>query len=173
MDFPYSFGFNPHTHAGCDTFFRISTQPFFVSIHTPTQGVTFAAVCKERFGIVSIHTPTQGVTRKKSLSTKKKAVSIHTPTQGVTTHSSIFNMIYCFNPHTHAGCDDVQNQLLQLQKVSIHTPTQGVTPHGGKMSKNMGVSIHTPTQGVTLWEQQVFMYKQCFNPHTHAGCDSR
>ena len=34
------------------------------------------------------------------------------------------------------------------------------------------VSIHTPTKGVTprpLWR---YCYQQCFNPHTHEGCDS-
>jgi hypothetical protein len=34
----------------------------FVSIHTPTQGVTVGISGDSHFGYVSIHTPTQGVT---------------------------------------------------------------------------------------------------------------
>ena len=33
--------FNPHTHAGCDSFTAVTLQVGEVSIHTPTQGVTF------------------------------------------------------------------------------------------------------------------------------------
>ena len=32
--------FNPHTHAGCDQFYTYCLYNIFVSIHTPTQGVT-------------------------------------------------------------------------------------------------------------------------------------
>ena len=33
-----------------------------------------------------------------------------------------------FNPHTHAGCDDLMVGTFRLKMVvSIHTPTQGVT----------------------------------------------
>ena len=79
----------------------------------------------------------------------------------------------CFNPHTHAGCDSSSVCWWLRSLVSIHTPTQGVTAITILHRCEVSVSIHTPTQGVTLWEQQVFMYKQCFNPHTHAGCDLR
>ena len=34
----------------------------YISIHTPTQGVTIAAQNQRIFGLISIHTPTQGVT---------------------------------------------------------------------------------------------------------------
>ena len=33
--------FNPHTHAGCDSFTAVTLQVGEVSIHTPTQGVTY------------------------------------------------------------------------------------------------------------------------------------
>ena len=33
------------------------------------------------------------------------------------------------------------------------------------------VSIHTPTQGVTKWVHLWLPVSNCFNPHTHAGCD--
>ena len=121
---------------------------------------------------VSIHTPTQGVTYQFHLVQKKLQVSIHTPTQGVTgywtamvcpedrfnphTHAgcdfqSNFNRqcVVGFNPHTHAGCDlQVMTDLI-LYKVSIHTPTQGVTIYDRQIEAVEAVSIHTPTQGVT------------------------
>ena len=34
------------------------------------------------------------------------------------------------------------------------------------------VSIHTPTQGVTVSDYEVYKWHICFNPHTHAGCDT-
>ena len=33
------------------------------------------------------------------------------------------------------------------------------------------VSIHTPTQGVTKLQEVHDYQSECFNPHTHAGCD--
>ncbi len=35
------YGFNPHTHAGCDTDIWLFHPLYRVSIHTPTQGVTY------------------------------------------------------------------------------------------------------------------------------------
>ena len=54
-----------------------------------------------------------------------------------------------FNPHTHAGCDKKANKGIQPQVVSIHTPTQGVTLGFDDLEDYYTVSIHTPTQGVT------------------------
>ena len=34
------------------------------------------------------------------------------------------------------------------------------------------VSIHTPTQGVTPFIFAQVSDQECFNPHTHAGCDT-
>ena len=56
------FGFNPHTHAGCDLKNVIYYNDSNVSIHTPTQGVTDFFWCLVLSVHVSIHTPTQGVT---------------------------------------------------------------------------------------------------------------
>ena len=97
--------FNPHTHAGCDNVHNVSGASFPVSIHTPTQGVTFLYICnvfricfnphthagcdyckdnKCKIISVSIHTPTQGVTFSVITVPLSITVSIHTPTQGVT-----------------------------------------------------------------------------------------
>ncbi len=102
---------------------------------------------------------------------RQVCVSIHTPTQGVTgAYWLLMLNRSSFNPHTHAGCDFGVIQARQEAVVSIHTPTQGVTIvifNGINISI---VSIHTPTQGVTSHLSSVSSM-ECFNPHTHAGCD--
>ena len=55
-----------------------------VSIHTPTQGVTYRETLVYAHVMVSIHTPTQGVTNSIGITANLYEVSIHTPTQGVT-----------------------------------------------------------------------------------------
>ena len=67
----------------------------------------------------------------------------------MTTSATVYMDAGCFNPHTHAGCDEHTDEQLRAYNVSIHTPTQGVTDSTGVYSKVDG-----------------------FNPHTHAGCDS-
>ena len=102
---------------------------------------------------------------------------------------------FCFNPHTHEGCDNLTksffNASVQFQSthprrvwhcccysvpcntaVSIHTPTKGVTFWLSYMHVLDIVSIHTPTKGVTPWRCLVSWYCWGFNPHTHEGCDS-
>ena len=76
--------FNPHSHAGSDNKSLTWSQDFRISIHTPTQGVTWRYFFTWRnsnhfnphshagsdteartatiFAVISIHTPTQGVT---------------------------------------------------------------------------------------------------------------
>ena len=121
----------------------------YVSIHTPTKGVTETVLCALQCYSVSIHTPTKGVTYVWLFKGFLSIVSIHTPTKGVTrflinftlfhvfqsTHPRrvwLFNhnsmiLVRCFNPHTHEGCD---------------------------------VNFK--------W---CFSNKHSFNPHTHEGCD--
>ena len=55
-------GFNPHTHEGCDLRIEATLRSDFVSIHTPTKGVTTNAAYIALKCLVSIHTPTKGVT---------------------------------------------------------------------------------------------------------------
>ena len=163
-----------------------------VSIHTPTQGVTSDLSALSIRATVSIHTPTQGVTpltrfpltetlfqsthprrvwHARKRAAHRRNVSIHTPTQGVTS----------VNPNAAANC------LFQ----STH-PRRVWHHHASSYPKQRKVSIHTPTQGVTVIICRVFVVLsfqsthprrvwhsssatdasvQCFNPHTHAGCD--
>ena len=106
-------GFNPHTHAGCDSIRICPVAGCPVSIHTPTQGVTPSQDVTGCCLTVSIHTPTQGVTQRTGRRGPLRAVSIHTPTQGVTAHIwRPWTPCPCFNPHTHAGCDSISNNIL-------------------------------------------------------------
>ena len=54
--------FNPHTHEGCDTSNLHLLHIRYVSIHTPTKGVTRCSLHSGQETMVSIHTPTKGVT---------------------------------------------------------------------------------------------------------------
>ena len=165
--------FNPHTHEGCDRSFTVAkVQNISVSIHTPTKGVTFVRrevsiltscfnphthegcdVCWQYRAspyYVSIHTPTKGVTRSSFLFHGRPGVSIHTPTKGVTSGDFYAN---------------------GFTSVSIHTPTKGVTSGQHQQRYRHLVSIHTPTKGVTPCPLRLMIYNDCFNPHTHEGCD--
>ena len=121
-------------------------------------------------------------------------VSIHAPTRGATVYA-IYLLIYAesFNPRTHAGCDgvvlgvlrcgvrfnprthagcDVSNLgTLRSDRVSIHAPTRGATWWEKLDYEHGDVSIHAPTRGATLFPIPIPI-PQCFNPRTHAGCDT-
>ena len=100
-------GFNPHTHAGCDPSFLTMIAPkasfnphthagcdfkdfgfmvlFIVSIHTPTQGVTWLGLlCHYIFASFNPHTHAGCDALYPWKGTAGLLVSIHTPTQGVT-----------------------------------------------------------------------------------------
>ena len=164
--------FNPHTHAGCDNVHNVSGASFPVSIHTPTQGVTFLYICNVFRICFNPHThagcdPKCRTFMKpiiKFQSTHPRRVwlwkegyercwlrfqSTHPrrvwPHRGHTASSAV-----CFNPHTHAGCDGSERYKEIEALVSIHTPTQGVTLMLLlSVMWYLSVSIHTPTQGVT------------------------
>ena len=107
----------------------VSVCRYHVSIHTPTQGVTimitilstttvFQSTHPRRVwpwediisGEVTLFQSThpRRVWRRGSFFDQcYMSVSIHTPTQGVTSNPpSLSYCNGCFNPHTHAGCDD-------------------------------------------------------------------
>ena len=139
--------FNPHTHAGCDTYKNLITIDGKVSIHTPTQGVTRRfewEVCGT--GCFNPHTHA-GCDHVWIHSCHCSDVSIHTPTQGVT-------------PNLQPASAAI--------RVSIHTPTQGVTTIKLRQPPPfLFVSIHTPTQGVTLY--LITYYKSANLIHCYAN----
>ena len=146
---PRHTSFNPHTHAGCDRTEARQMPVTEVSIHTPTQGVTLSSTKLFSSLIVSIHTPTQGVTLTTFVFFESHRVSIHTPTQGVTA------LIIAARAWAI---------------VSIHTPTQGVTKLA-EATYWLSEFQSTHPRRVWLWSFRSLDPCNCFNPHTHAGCD--
>ena len=107
-------GFNPHTHAGCD----ISNLLYkdipveFQSTHPRRVWQIWRPPIYNPYN-VSIHTPTQGVTPAHGI--------YHWQTQSFNPHTHagcdmFFGIIdhthQGFNPHTHAGCDPISNNIL-------------------------------------------------------------
>ena len=144
---------------------------------------------------VSIHTPTQGVTIEDHHRWYDYQVSIHTPTQGVTIDCiSAIGTLEFQSTHPRRVWLGEQRFIINPYSVSIHTPTQGVTDEEREpieidefqsthprrvwhmLARNekqiRDVSIHTPTQGVTPLNKALLISHICFNPHTHAGCDT-
>ena len=77
---------------------------------------------------ISIHTPTRGVTSYETVTINYKDISIHTPTRGVT-DALVARILadYDFNPHSHKGSDCTDTWDWKEAVISIHTPTRGVT----------------------------------------------
>ena len=143
----------------------------YVSIHTPTQGVTafeylyFSGLkfqsthprrvwqCKGKYisllNEVSIHTPTQGVTDVSFISRSFADVSIHTPTQGVTLVIS-------------KSCTFVSFQSTHPRRVWLNARAQTFNEASFNPHTHAGCDMVCP-------EDRRLM--ACFNPHTHAGCD--
>ena len=174
----------------CPEYYR--TRRWFQSTH-PRRVWRRVALVLVHQSDVSIHTPTQGVTGGWGDNRHAGAVSIHTPTQGVTVKRDCFSRIEVFQSTHPRRVWLIPNPQISRCMVSIHTPTQGVTALDKRLRNMYPVSIHTPTQGVTsvnpnaaanclfqsthprrVWQpngEDNFNF-DCFNPHTHAGCDS-
>ena len=141
--------FNPHTHAGCDNVHNVSGASFPVSIHTPTQGVTFLYICNVFRICFNPHTHAGCDNPLPRLTRVHNRFNPHTHA-GCDTISFYSNtIILCFNPHTHAGCDSAARPKVLTVARFQSTHPRRVWPHRG----------HTASSAV------------CFNPHTHAGCD--
>ena len=166
-----------------------------VSIHTPTQGVTYThCLSGDLINLFQSTHPRRVWLCRPGLSIRIGRVSIHTPTQGVTIAALPIvtpgKMFQSTHPRRVWPIQDGGYSV--WCNVSIHTPTQGVTGRIMFIIKTGIVSIHTPTQGVTwlicmlkalflfqsthprrVWLVliQVRLLLLSFNPHTHAGCD--
>ena len=117
--------------------------------------------------MISIHTPTQGVTFYNYTITYTANISIHTPTQGVTSLTLLFIMhVIDFNPHSHAGSDFNALYVIVGVLISIHTPTQGVTYYVSVFYFPHFISIHTPTQGVTQRPYYITAWTPMISIHT-------
>ena len=186
--------FNPHTHAGCDPKCRTFMKPIIKFQSTHPRRVWHWCFCFPLCGIFlfqSTHprrvwrhlpqlipvirvfqsTHPRRVWHRQKFGKSGTGVSIHTPTQGVT---------------------KVYEILGRFKKVSIHTPTQGVTYiartiNFGKMFQSThprrvwlwideridGLVSFQSTHPRRVWPCLVPINTtlDCFNPHTHAGCD--
>ena len=143
----------------------------WVSIHTPTWGVTKGSWKISRTNYVSIHTPTWGVTKDYYYYYHHLDVSIHTPTWGVTLYeiySGFYNKFQsthlhevwhswlcwwvdfsCFNPHTYMRCD---NPVVREKEIAV-----GFNPH--------------TYMRCDLTFMQYLVTSFGFNPHTYMRCD--
>ena len=144
--------FNPRTHAGCDPLETIFATPKRMFQSTHPRGVRLSGMQRE--GIkrtVSIHAPTRGATiRQGRLGIIKVFQSTHPrgvrpPLPGTCKPRP------CFNPRTHAGCDnDFEFSRAEL------TVFQSTHPRG----------VRRAAEKIPPRPQK------SFNPRTHAGCDS-
>ena len=155
----------------CDYIQEWKDKNYYVSIHTPTWGVTTYLFyyystnisfnphtymrCDDCFIVcwlsclVSIHTPTWGVTRQNQPGNVILTFqSTHLHEVWLSKEINIVNR-QCFNPHTYMRCD---------------FSVAGFCPV-------FVVSIHTPTWGVTLLFAVVRLFSGGFNPHTYMRCD--
>ena len=120
--------FNPHTHAGCDNVHNVSGASFPVSIHTPTQGVTFLYICNVFRICFNPHTHAGCDNPLPRLTRVHNRFNPHTHAGCDIINDKLADTINSFNPHTHAGCDYLLTRhYFEYESVSIHTPTQGVT----------------------------------------------
>ena len=98
-----------------------------VSIHTPTKGVT-EDIKKVVEDIVFQSTHPRRVWHQSSIRLLSQwwFQSTH-PRRVWQRGDNNLVSFYCFNPHTHEGCDLLLRLRLLTERVSIHTPTKGVT----------------------------------------------
>ena len=119
--------FNPHTHTGCDVCRRTRFVTFSVSIHTPIQGVTN---CQGWVLYLSMFQSTHPYRVwqdwARSFPVFLKFQSTH-PYRVWLLPALLCPNLWCFNPHTHTGCDYCLLFCVPIFDVSIHTPIQGVT----------------------------------------------
>ena len=178
----------------CDIVLRYWSAKSWVSIHTPTWGVTTSqnfwvqtvvfqsthlhevwlvfVSRKHLVRNVSIHTPTWGVTIAEENVWGLRFVSIHTPTWGVTKVLFwSFGSDQCFNPHTYMRCDTVNiNRITKDRSFNPHTYMR-CDCSSVICFPFRRVSIHTPTWGVTKRHPLPCSPNQRFNPHTYMRCD--
>ena len=56
---------------------------------------------------VSIHAPVMGATNERQAIRSNKTVSIHAPVMGATSVCAMLPSMFCFDPRTRDGCDNI------------------------------------------------------------------
>ncbi len=159
--------FNPHTYMRCDVTQILIRNFLYVSIHTPTWGVTMMVANTKGTATVSIHTPTWGVTIKSQEWTQKdKFQSTHLHEVWHHRQQSA-STIWSFNPHTYMRCDFLRIGGIKHQAgFNPHTYMRcdsGIVP----TNETYWVSIHTPTWGVTNGSFAIAFSDRFQSTHLH------
>ena len=186
--------FNPHSHAGSDILYTLPCQSAWISIHTPTQGVTSGQYAGEGVAVdfnphshagsdilytlpcqsawISIHTPTQGVTDDQVYPGDIRRISIHTPTQGVTFQTSlIYSGLSHFNPHSHAGSDPFDPSVpFVVRDFNPHSHAGSDAPMYTQQFFLLLFQSTLPRREWLLSSTRCFRLRN-FNPHSHTGSD--
>ena len=97
--------FNPHTHAGCDILFPIWIMLMFSFNPHTHAGCDDKSWKLGRSDFVSIHTPTQGVTNWYNYQNNIQMFQSTHPRRVWHRETTRPREDDRFNPHTHAGCD--------------------------------------------------------------------
>ena len=183
-----TYRFNPHTYMRCDVDDPTVLSTRFVSIHTPTWGVTdpatslaldvvfqsthlhevwlFAALTRITlcmFQSTHLHEVWRS---RRSRETGLTSFNPHTYMR-----CDIDRIINCmvhsgFNPHTYMRCDlhiiDLKYGKGVFQSTHLHEVWHHRQSHG---TYQLGVSIHTPTWGVT-WIKNICFPRRGVSIHT-------
>ena len=166
--------FNPHSHAGSDGDFEKSGKDKLISIHTPTQGVTF-----NRLGIYENAQEFQSTLPRRewpgswlrtlwniqfqsTLPRREWQKPIRLYEWVIQFQSTLprrewlyakrrgIKKALYFNPHSHAGSDLLEETRKEYREWFQSTlPRREWRGSGDHRETAEGISIHTPTQGVT------------------------
>ena len=143
----------------------------YVSIHTPTWGVTsnsMYCVIPPMFQSTHLHEVWPVFVARAIETLKFQSTHLHE-----VWHKDWLETVYTagFNPHTYMRCDYTKRMSAEAAQVSIHTPTWGVTRRrtSSKCSRRFqSTHLHEVWPGEAL----DFMVLNSFNPHTYMRCDS-
>ena len=121
---------------------------------------------------ISIHTPTQGVTwRHKKFIVGYFDFNPHSHAGSDSMNCARQEDFQNFNPHSHAGSDTTcSTQSMFNSWISIHTPTQGVTSYFKWFTwfdKFQSTLPRREWPDLTISPSWI----NYFNPHSHAGSD--
>ena len=146
----------------------------------------------KRLSEVSIHTPTQGVTITSCKATINPMFQSTHPRRVWLPKLNGKKYWLCFNPHTHAGCDNqalyiIRNELFQsthprrvwqsLKTIDYGQESFNPHTHAGcdsntaRVNPNLSLFQSTHPRRVWLRYNELRPKLNGFNPHTHAGCD--
>ena len=141
--------FNPHTYMRCDEDKGVKWVKGFVSIHTPTWGVTKNTQIipgKNQFQSTHLHEVWQLLYNRNPPKNRFQSTHLH-EVWHMSTHD--ISTVFSFNPHTYMRCDILEASLRSrylFQSTHLHEVWQIIVSQSNKLGG--------------------------FNPHTYMRCDS-